>query len=68
MDAINDPTCTIFVGNQIAGYDNWAAFVAANPTYKIVPDGAVPFVIADDRGSWTVSNVRLGKGPARAVR
>ena len=68
VDAINDQTCTIFVGNQISGYDNWAAFAAANPTYEIGPDGALPFIIADDAGSWEVSAVRLGKGPARAVR
>ncbi len=68
VDAINDETCTIFVSPQISGYDNWAAFEAANPTYTIGPDGALPFIIADDVGSWTVSNVRLGKGPARAVR
>jgi hypothetical protein len=64
VDAINDPSCTIFVGNQITGYANWTAFATANPTYTVGPDGAPPFVIADEPGVWTVSDVRLGRGAA----
>ncbi len=55
----------IFVGNQITGYANWDAFVAAFPTATVGAD-ALPFIIADDHGSWTVSDVQLGKGPAKA--
>jgi hypothetical protein len=55
----------IFVGNQITGYANWDAFVAAFPTATVGAD-ALPFIIADDAGSWTVSDVQLGKGPAKA--
>jgi hypothetical protein len=59
VDPINDPTCTIFhTGGPVSGYPNWAAFVAANPTWHV---GAIPFVIADDVGFWTVSNVHLGE-------
>jgi len=65
VDAINDPTCMIFVGSQITGYANWKAFLAAYPTATVGAD-ALPFIIADDVGSWTVSNVQLGKGPAGA--
>jgi hypothetical protein len=64
VDAINDPTCTIFVGNEISGYANWAAFAEAHATSTIGPDGAPPFVIADEPGLWIVSNVRLGRGAA----
>lgn len=59
VDAINDSTCTIFhTGGPVSGYANWDAFVAAHPTWRV---GEIPFVIADDAGIWTVSNVRLGE-------
>jgi hypothetical protein len=57
VDAISDPTCTIYYNG--ASYENWAAFVAANSALTVT--SATPFVIADDAGSWTVSNVKLGK-------
>ena len=56
VDAINDPTCTIWVGGT--SYANWDAFVAAYPD-AIVDDSFV-FIVADDVGLWTVSNVHLG--------
>ena len=59
VDAINDSTCQIFVGS--ASWANWAAFAAANPTWHV---GAIPFVIADDAGFWTVFNVHLGEAAA----
>ena len=59
VDPIHDSTCTIFYdGGPISGYPTWAAFVAAHPTWHV---GATPFVIADDAGLWTVSNVHLGE-------
>ena len=59
VDPIHDSTCTIFyTGGPVSGYPNWAAFVAAHPTWHV---GATPFVIADDAGLWTVSNVHLGE-------
>jgi len=59
VDPIHDSTCTIFYdGGPISGYPTWAAFVAAHPTWHV---GATPFVIADDPGLWTVSNVHLGE-------
>ncbi len=62
VDPINDSTCTIFyTGGPDSGYPNWAAFVAAHPTWHV---GATPFVIADDAGLWTVSNVHLGEQQA----
>lgn len=59
VDAIHDTTCTIFnTGGPVAGYANWAAFVTANPTWRV--SSSVPFVIADDAGLWTVDNVHFG--------
>ena len=55
VDVINDPTCTIFIGDKV--YANWAKMVAAHPEYRV---GYTPFIIADERGTWTVSNVKLG--------
>lgn len=64
VDAINNPNCQIFVGSIITPFVGWAAFVAAYPTATMGPDGALPFIIADDTGPmalWTVYNVTLGK-------
>jgi hypothetical protein len=60
VDAINNPNCQIFVSGNINAYVGWAAFVAAYPTATVPFDNYV-FVIADDPGLWTVSNVKLGK-------
>ncbi len=64
LDAINDPTCTVAFG---ATYANWAAFVAAHPTYRIASD-ALTFIIVDQPGAFTVTNVQLGKGPAKPAK
>ena len=56
VDAINDETCTIYYGAN--SYENWDAFVAANPGATVGTDYS--FIIADDPGTWTISNVRLG--------
>ena len=58
VDAVADPTCTIYFGDE--QYANLAAMVAAHPEYRVAPK-STPFVIADDPGSWTVSNVKLGQ-------
>ena len=63
LDAINDSTCTVAYGPAI--YENWAAFVEANPTYRIADD-AVTFVILDQPGEFTITDVRLGRGPAKS--
>ena len=58
-DAINDSTCTIFGGPApAAGYPNWAALVAAHPNYRVA--NAISFVIADEPGAWTISDVHMG--------
>jgi len=66
VDPMHDTTCTIFhTGGPVAGYPNWAAFVAANPTWKVSND--VPFIIADDAGIWTVDNVHLGAADVKTA-
>ena len=67
VDIINDPNCGIFVGG-VTFFPNWAALVAAHPTWKVDLDtDQVPFLIAERVPSegpafWTVSNVKFGKG------
>lgn len=63
VDPLNDTTCTIFyTGGPVAGYPDWATFVAAHPTWMV--SSSVPFIIADDAGLWTVDNVHLGAAVA----
>jgi hypothetical protein len=63
VDAMTDTTCTLWSNldgtNPLAS--NWEALVAAQPTWKVSDDGNIPFLIADDPGLWTVSNVHLGE-------
>lgn len=66
VDVMADATCTIYVGSDPTPYENWAALVAAHPDWRIADD-ALAFVIADEPGTWTVRDVRLGRGPARAA-
>jgi hypothetical protein len=63
LDAINDSTCLVWYDN--VSYENWAAFVAANPTYRIATD-ALAFVIVDQPGEFTITNVQLGRGSAKS--
>jgi hypothetical protein len=64
LDAINDSTCLVAYGSTV--YSNWAAFADANPTFQIAD--AIPFVIVDQPGMFTVTDVRLGKGPAKPAK
>jgi hypothetical protein len=57
VDAINDTTCTIYVGSE--SFANWSAMVTAHPEWEFADDYS--FVIADEAGIWTVNNVKLGK-------
>lgn len=61
LNSLTDSTCTIFAGNE--SFATWAALLAAHPTWRV--GGNLPFIIADDPGSWTVSDVQLGKDPAK---
>jgi hypothetical protein len=61
VDPMTDTTCTIWSnldGTNPLGA-NWAAVVAAHPNWRVSDDA--PFIVADDPGIWTVSNVHLGE-------
>ena len=59
VDVIKDTTCN--VNYKGVDYANWAAFVAAFPDAEVALTDNYLFVIADDVGTWTVSNVIIGK-------
>lgn len=64
VNVVKDPNCTIYVGG-VTPYPNWAALVAAHPTWRVATDN-VPFIVAERTPSeppafWTVSNVKFGK-------
>ncbi|HEU4918107.1 MAG TPA: hypothetical protein VFT20_00105 [Candidatus Limnocylindrales bacterium] len=66
LDAINcgntgtvsttSPTCAVFFGSE--AFPNWAAFAAAHPTYRI-PPASIPFVIADQPGTYVITGIDL---------
>jgi hypothetical protein len=61
---IHNAGCLIFyTGGPVSG-ESWATF--ASHGWWVATDG-VPFVIADDAGIWTVTNVQLGQGEAAGV-
>jgi hypothetical protein len=55
--SLSDTTCTVSYGSGT--WANWAAFAAAHPTWTVSDD--LPFVIADQPGLWTITNVQLGQ-------
>ena len=66
--SFSDPTCTVSYFGPAApaggeSWVNWTAFATAHPTWKISMNstGDVPFVIVDQPGRWTVTNVHLGE-------
>jgi hypothetical protein len=50
------PNC--MVNFNSVDYANWDAFASVNPTFRIAP-GQIPFIIADEPGSYAVSNIDL---------
>jgi hypothetical protein len=48
--------CKVFFDNALS--DNWAAFAAKNPTYKLSKGS--PFIIADVAGDYHVSDFQFG--------
>jgi hypothetical protein len=52
-----NPDCQVFI-NTGGSYPNWAALVAANPTWRVDGQG---FIIADVDGSYHVFDARFGK-------
>jgi len=73
VDAVgcNDGARTVSIGNAsclvsygATTYANWAAFVAANPTYRIASD-ALTFIIADQPGDFVLTDVELRQKPGK---
>jgi hypothetical protein len=60
VDVTGDASCLVSYGGVT--YANWAAFVTANPTYRIASD-AVTFIIVDQPGDYTITNVELRQKP-----
>jgi hypothetical protein len=61
---IHNAGCLVFwTAGPVSG-ESWATFSAHG--WSVATDN-VPFVIADDAGIWTVSNVQLGQGEAANV-
>jgi hypothetical protein len=60
LDMINDPTCTMYYKAGV--YANWAAFITTG--FKI--SGDIPFVIVDQPGVFSITNVQIGRGAAKS--
>jgi hypothetical protein len=57
LNVIGDSTCTIYAGSET--FPNWAAFVAAHPTYRIA-NNDYTFIIQDSGSpKYTVFNVQI---------
>ena len=54
----DDPDCKVFMNFGGLSFDNWAALVAAHPKWRI-PARSIPFVIADQPGTYVVRQVDL---------
>jgi hypothetical protein len=49
-------TCKVYYADHPA-YDNWDAFADSNPGFSVSED--IPFIIADQAGTYTVSKISL---------
>jgi hypothetical protein len=54
----DDSACQVFLNWTDTSYANWRAFAAANPTWRI-PKKGIPFIIADQAGTYELSNIDL---------
>jgi hypothetical protein len=53
----SNPNCKVFFGSH--EWDNWAAFAADNPSYRIAKKD-IPFIIADAAGDYHVYGYQFG--------
>jgi hypothetical protein len=56
-----NPDCTVYFLGTSGSYENWDAFVAANPEYRVASkgEGSTPFIVADIEGEYELSDVDL---------
>lgn len=59
VDVVHDQTCVVSDNATGESFVNWADYVAAHPTYVVSSD-AIPFVVVDQPGQFTLSNVVIG--------
>jgi hypothetical protein len=50
-------TCKVYYVDSAAPYANWDAFAVAHPGFSVSED--IPFIIADQAGTYTVSKISL---------
>lgn len=50
--------CQVFLNFSNESFANWDAFAAAHPTWRIAP-GSIPFVIADQPGTYELTDIEL---------
>jgi hypothetical protein len=55
---VSTTSATCAVNFQFKDYANWEAFAAEHPTYRTAP-GAIPFIIADQPGTYAVDSIVL---------
>ena len=53
----SNPNCKVFFGSNV--WDNWAAFAAGNPSYRVAKKDR-PFIIADAAGDYHVYGYQFG--------
>lgn len=54
----DDPDCKVFLNFSPQSFANWRALAAAHPKWRI-PPRSIPFVIADQPGTYIISRVDL---------
>lgn len=54
----NASNCQVFLNFSNESFTNWDAFAAAHPTWRIAP-GSIPFVIADQPGTYVLTEIEL---------
>jgi hypothetical protein len=53
-----NPDCKVFLNFSTESFDNWAALVATHPKWRIAA-GGIPFIIADEPGTYSVTEIDL---------
>ena len=54
----DDPDCKVFLNFSSESFDNWADLVTTHPTWRI-PRRGIPFIIADQPGTYRITNIDL---------
>lgn len=54
----DDPDCKVFLNFSSETFDNWADLAATHPKWRI-PARSIPFVIADQPGTYVLRHVDL---------